>query len=130
MKYFNLSSDFSERFRTEVEKQFLETLFWSETDDNGFPLDENYSESDIVDEVREKISEDVGKFLSDNADVIRDLDLSAWEVGHNFVLSRNHHGTGFWDRGYGDQGDLLHESSDGFGTMSLYVGGDGKIYGA
>jgi hypothetical protein len=35
-------------------------------------------------------------------------DVTAEEAGHNLWLSRNGHGTGFWDRGF-THGDLLHK---------------------
>jgi hypothetical protein len=46
-------------------------------------------------------------------------DLAAYEkagrdmqhAGHDFYLSREGHGTGFWDRGMGDLGKRLHEAA-------------------
>lgn len=50
--------------------------------------------------------------------------------GHDFALSRNGHGAGFFDRGYGPVGDVLQELAKSFGEFNLYKGDDGKIYGA
>jgi hypothetical protein len=41
--------------------------------------------------------------------------------GHDFVLSANGHGTGFWDRGLGDLGDQLHELTAGFGIDAEFA---------
>jgi hypothetical protein len=49
-------------------------------------------------------------------------------AGQDFVLSRNGHGTGFWDRGAGDVGDRLHRAAKVYGDGSLYLGDDGRIY--
>ncbi|MGU3656793.1 hypothetical protein [Methylobacterium fujisawaense] len=49
-------------------------------------------------------------------------------AGHDFWLSRNGHGTGFWDRGAGAVGDKLHDMAKTFREMSLYLGDDGLIY--
>lgn len=43
-------------------------------------------------------------------------------------LTRNGHGTGFWDRGLGERGDALTKSAESFGDAVLYVGDDGRIY--
>lgn len=48
--------------------------------------------------------------------------------GHDFWLTRNGHGAGFWDRGYGPVGDLISKKARAFGECSLYVGDDGKVY--
>lgn len=49
-------------------------------------------------------------------------------AGHDFWLTRNGHGAGFWDRGLEDIGDRLTELSKTFGELDPYIGDDGKIY--
>lgn len=40
--------------------------------------------------------------------------------GHDFALTRNHHGAGFWDRGYSrDVGDHLTAASDAYGEATV-----------
>ena len=48
-------------------------------------------------------------------------------AGHDFALTRNHHGAGFWDRGLGDAGDHLTEVAHGFGDAHLYVTENGEV---
>lgn len=49
--------------------------------------------------------------------------------GHDFWLTRNDYGAGFWDRGYSDAlGDALTEGAKGFGEVDWYVGDDGRVY--
>ncbi len=47
---------------------------------------------------------------------------AAEHFGHDFALTRNHHGAGFWDRGLGDLGDrlttLAHSS---YSEVNVYV---------
>jgi hypothetical protein len=50
------------------------------------------------------------------------------QVGHDFWLTRNHHGAGFWDRGAGDVGKRLAEAARLCGARELYLGVDGKVY--
>ena len=47
---------------------------------------------------------------------------------HDFWLTGNRHGAGFWDRGYGADGDTLTEAAHGYGDVDLYVGDDGQIH--
>jgi hypothetical protein len=59
-------------------------------------------------------------------------DMTTRDAGHDFWLTRNGHGVGFWD------GDWLEpwasilddEALDAFGAISLYVGDDGLVYQA
>lgn len=49
--------------------------------------------------------------------------------GHDYWLTRNHHGAGFWDRGYPSRiGDMLMRAAHADGSRDLYVGDDGLIY--
>ena len=52
------------------------------------------------------------------------VDLSGIEpeqLGHDFWLTRNRHGAGFWDRGLGEVGDKLTRLSHGFGGVEPYI---------
>lgn len=52
-----------------------------------------------------------------------------WEsFGHNFWITRNGHGTGFWDRGMGEIGDKLTKSANTMGEAWTYEGDDGLLY--
>lgn len=52
-------------------------------------------------------------------------------AGHDFWLTRNRHGAGFWGRGLPENlGRRLTEASHAYGEFTLYHGEhDGKIYG-
>lgn len=52
----------------------------------------------------------------------------AEQAGRDFWYTRNHHGTGFWDRNLGIVGDGLTEEAHKFQELCPYVGDDGKIY--
>lgn len=52
-----------------------------------------------------------------------------WEqLGHDFWLTRNGHGAGYWDRGLGELGDRLADAARAHGTAGLYVGDDGLVH--
>jgi hypothetical protein len=48
------------------------------------------------------------------------------QIGHDLWLTRNGHGTGFWDRGLGDTGDRLSDAVRGQGA-ELSVSKDGAL---
>lgn len=54
-------------------------------------------------------------------------DNYTWEhVGHDFWLTSQGHGAGFWDRGLGEVGDTLTDSVDGYGDLvGLYLDEEG-----
>ena len=55
---------------------------------------------------------------------------SAELAGHDFWLTRNGHGAGFWDRGglWGTHEDALVKGAETYDELSLYLGDDGLIY--
>ncbi|GAA3632936.1 hypothetical protein [Microlunatus ginsengisoli] len=55
-------------------------------------------------------------------------DCTPAQVAHDFWLTRNRHGAGFWDRGYGEDGDTLTEAAHAYGGVDLYIGEDGRIH--
>ena len=109
---------------------YIETALWSSTDDDGEPLDNEYVEDDINTETLEKMEDDAREFWGANQQLLAVDDNDARHGGHNFWLTRNGHGAGFWDGDYPTYGDKLTENSKAYGEYNLYVGDDGEIYGS
>jgi hypothetical protein len=121
---------------------FLVAALWTETDESregrGDPLDQNYDFSDLSSDTVEHATRDCERFQRENAALLeRYYDARAYDpdqgtpqdyAGHDFLLTRNGHGAGFWDRGLGELGDALTEACKPYGEFSLYVGCDGEIY--
>lgn len=135
----------SERQQVAFE-QFLYAYFkaalWSSTDAEGDPLDKNYSMTDISEELREQSRQDCFKFLFSCPDEGLQEVIDGWpthlynRAGHDFWLTRNWHGAGFWDgdwdfteRGGEDLGDRLTDWVKQFPQVDLYVGDNFQIYG-
>lgn len=54
---------------------------------------------------------------------------SAWDyAGHDFWLTRNGHGVGYWDRQLAELGDRLTTACKQFATVDLYLGDDELVY--
>jgi hypothetical protein len=106
--------------------QYVNTLLWSEMDDSGEPLDETYDADDVAPESITEMRKECDDFVNANENDL--TDVQAEQAGHDFALTRNRHGAGFWDRGVGALGDRLSEAAKVYGTQGLYVGDDGTLY--
>lgn len=117
-------------------KAYIEAALGSETDDNNVPLDKNYELDDIAESSLELIIEDCRKFQENNQNLITDenyLRATQHEVeamaGHDFWLTRNRHGAGFWDGDWDEPAaSLLTEAAHAAGESNLYLGDDDRLY--
>jgi hypothetical protein len=93
---------------------------------------DDWSADDIAAVTAANLAWEVVEFCHDYAEDIRDSGLTPEQVGHDFMLTRNGHGAGFWDRGLGAVGDRLSEGARPYGEFMLYVaerpGGDGDLF--
>lgn len=126
------SSDLPE----DVLSSYIETALWSSRDsydDDGSFLDQNYSIDDLAPEALERAKKDTSVFLEKAEKIVSEIDpeyeLDQGLAGHDFWLTRNGHGAGFWDGDYPKEiGDALTELSREFGEIDLIVGEDNKLY--
>lgn len=125
---------------SEMAHAYLVCALWSSFDESdesgGEPFDANYSIDDIAPEAIAQAVADCDAFERDNA-----ADLGAWreafgsdeQAGHDFWLTRNRHGAGFWDRfSSGHElhatGQRLTDAAHAYGECDLYLSDDGRIY--
>jgi hypothetical protein len=80
-------------------------------------LDSLFTVDELSPSVVAAAREDVESFVRSNWGLLWDLDPE--QVGHDFLLTRNGHGAGFWDRGLGARGDILSEACEPYGTADL-----------
>ena len=99
---------------------YITAALWSSHDDSGEPLDDSYGAGDLTQEAREAMESDCLQFFQENLDDLSEHSTSE-RAGHDFWLTRNGHGAGFWDRGLGEVGDRLTAASKMFGGVDLYV---------
>ena len=109
-------------------QSYLETALWSETDDDGTPLDRNYGISDFAPEALATAVKVAKEFQTSNEDDLNETTGDDEQHGHDFWLTRNGHGAGFWDRGYGPVGERLTKAAKAYGSEDIYVGDDGLLY--
>lgn len=138
--------------REEFLAAYVEAAVWSSTDtpdgvmaepvelDSLDFVQEAYSVIDVfTPEAQEQILKDCMHFMDDNmSDLVFAGTLYAksqrgtqWSgpslAGHDFWLTRNHHGAGYFDRGLGAVGDRLTEACKAYRELDLYVTDDQKI---
>jgi hypothetical protein len=109
---------------TEPLLSYLDCAMWSSTDLNEENTEGNFdgfSVYDFPESERLKAQADLDSFIEDALK----LDIDVYELGiegvaHDFWLTRNHHGAGFWDRDYPDDiGDKLTDLAHMYGERHL-----------
>ncbi len=110
---------------------YMTAALWSSLAEDaprgGENLDENYSVEDIHPDTVADMKADCEAFLLRCAEA--GYDLSAFDpstVGHDFWLTRHHHGSGFWDGDYDTEahpklGDALTEIAQTFPEVNLWA---------
>lgn len=118
---------------------YIDCALWSTTDgsrdDGGDPLDKNYGAEDLSEGTREAMERECGAFLSEHGSLIAEAEhtrygIERWSyAGHDFWLTRNGHGCGFWDGDWSEpHGAQLTAAAKAAGSVDLYVGDDGQVY--
>jgi hypothetical protein len=120
---------------------YIECALWSSHDESGEsggdPLDSNYTPDDIHPDTLSKMRDDCALFLTMCGHIItretclyRGCSHHAY-AGHDFWLTRNGHGCGFWDGDWHESVEKrLDNAAKQFGEANLYIGDDGKIHQA
>ena len=127
----------------------ITSLLWSSVDDHGDPLDSRYSIRDVDPKALATLEAQFDAF-SDAADGAL---LAAFDAGnlpewfdpaehcladlgpshedaleHDYILTRNHHGSGFWDGDWQGLDDTLTTLAQSLPELEPYVGDDGILY--
>jgi hypothetical protein len=123
----------------EFTRSYVEAALFAETDAEGVPLDSNYTVEDLAPGALEAMARECAEFQAQyGAHFAGREDLA----GYHFWMSRNGHGTGFWNGEWDEPlspedqelthryevGDYLHAMAEACRERDLYVGDDGLIY--
>jgi len=119
------------RLPKNIIRHYLETALWSSTDEEGTPLDENYGITDFDPDSKERLIAELeaffGVYVKTIEKYMQENKQDEEQVAHDFWLSRNRHGAGFWEH-RGAAAEKLTKASHDYGSVDLYVGDDGQIY--
>lgn len=113
---------------------YLETAMWADSD-------EEWPEGvDFAPEAREALRAEAAQLLAkheaaitsavDTGQVKCGPDFDEWgRAGHDFWLTRNGHGAGFWDGDWPEPwAEVLTNASKNVGGRDLYPGDDGQVW--
>ena len=107
-------------------ESYLEAALWSSISDFGEPLDYSYTIDDFTPEALGAAKKDCEGFKKLAGPLLDDLDET--QVAHDFWLTRNGHGAGFWDGDYEQSvGEQLTKIANSFGDVYLFVNSDDLI---
>ena len=110
---------------------YIEALYFTDTGEEGQPA----ADAELAPETRASCAADCAAFQQSYGPALAAAcDRPGYDMaraGHDFWLTRNHHGAGFWDRTKlddGSLGTLLTAFAQTFGSVDAYEGDDGLIY--
>lgn len=103
-------------------ESYIEAMF--------FTNDEELGDNDQLSlEFATSTAIDCANFLQDAWHLWEQTDRNVTSLAYDFWYTRNGHGVGFWDGDWGEVGDDLTALSKPYGSVDVYVGDDGLIYG-
>jgi hypothetical protein len=113
-------------------RAYIHAAFWSsplydeEGVEEGTLLESGNTEADLAPDALESMRQDCEAFISSAGDDLVGMDPE--QAGHDFWLTRNRHGAGFWDRGLGERGDRLTALAHPYGESTLYLDDEGRVH--
>jgi hypothetical protein len=112
---------------------YVEGIAWACVAFEDDSLDGGLEDVELPSDVEETLRQDARDFLSDEHVVrlvrayVRRSGRPYDYAGHDFALTRNGHGAGYWDRGLGMLGEALTQMARPYGSRYLMVSLDGSI---
>lgn len=114
-------------------KAYIYTALETSSDENDYYLDQNYGPGEIEYAAYARMVNDCKNFQRINASLLAledprlDDKAIAYKAGTDFWLTRNGHGSGFFEWKNEMQAELLANSAHAFGSQNLYVTDSGTI---
>lgn len=111
---------------------YVDAMFFTDASDpdDGDLADATFE--DLSPELLAKIIADCQRFQNEQAYRLSQAYCVLWyseeRAGHDFWLTRNGHGAGFWDRGLDFIGNELTDACKAFSQVDIYRGDDGRVY--
>ena len=110
---------------------YIETALWISNDESdesgGEPMDRNYDPGYIAPDTLETMRREWRAFREAAGELIDECGEE--RAQHDFWLTRNGHGAGFWDGDWSEvAGTILDNAAKAYPEIDLYVGDDGKIH--
>lgn len=115
---------------------YIETALWSSNDGEDNLDDAKYADFELSPAALERMTKDCESFESAVDKLFAGLDDAVIRsipdrehIAHDFWLTRNHHGTGFWDGDYPEPiATQLTDLAHSYGECDLYPGDDSQFH--
>lgn len=115
-----------ERFLNQFVVGYIECGLWACCDEHGESLDGLYTANDVTEQTVKQVREECRQFIEANARWLEGEDPA--RAGHDFYLTRNRHGAGFWDGDYQpEQGKALTEAAHVWGEAYFIANDNGEV---
>ena len=104
----------------------IEALHFTDTgEEDQWPIDAELSPA-----TEDRLRADCHSFWARVWSYVAVTDMTPEQAGHDFWLTRNGHGSGFWDGDWDHTpyAEALDDLSKSYGTFDTYMGDDGLIY--
>ena len=105
---------------------YIQAIYFTDTGKEEQPD----HDAPMAPEARARCVEDCEAFKESFAELLAQAyatGYTAEQAGIDFWLTRNGHGSGFWDRGLGDLGDELTRDAKPFGGVDVYATDSGDL---
>ena len=110
-------------------RAYLEAAEWTDCHSDAEEDQPGITDAPWAAAAIEKARLDCAAFQESMRTLLDETGASDSRHGVDFWLTRNHHGAGFWDRGYDARiSDALTDCAHGFGEVYVYLGNDGAVY--
>lgn len=117
--------------KDEILRHYIVSAMWSTLDISDLYeyMDERYDIEDMDEETLAGMKTELFEFIDKYYHLVDPTDVNPTmeHFVHDFWLTRNGHGSGYWDGDY-KNGEELSKAADEYGAVCLYVGDDNKIY--
>ena len=108
----------------EFKNAYIEAMYWADCGDSEQPP----NDAELSEDAEKDIDADCWSFYRRTYFYFEEENKSAKDAGHDFYLTRQGHGAGFWDGDWPTYGDMLTRIAKGYGEADPYLGDDGLIY--
>ncbi len=109
---------------------YIDCALWLSTTPEGTALDRDYSARDFSEAALAEVTADCARFLEECKTLIttEGRERALESAARDFWLTRNGHGSGFWDGDWPANGEALAEACKSFDPCDLYLGDDKRIH--
>lgn len=99
---------------------YIECMFWTDANEDNEELKDMRFDN-LSDKALKDIIEECKDFQESNKELLNSYyeKFNEENAGHDFWLTRNGHGCGFWDRRLGKLGDKLTKAAKVYGGCDL-----------